>query len=75
MKQVVLILLLYLLLINITMRNMMMSYLAICAVFFAIDLTWLGIVAKDIYAKYLKDFLSPEINWQAAIIFYLLFIV
>jgi uncharacterized membrane protein len=55
--------------------NVIISYLLTCVVFFAIDLVWLGVVAKDIYAKYLKDFLSPEVNWQAAIIFYLLFII
>jgi len=55
--------------------NVIISYLLTCVVFFAIDLTWLGVVAKNIYAKYLKDFLSPEINWKAAIIFYLLFVI
>lgn len=55
--------------------NVIISYLLTCVVFFAIDLVWLGVVAKDIYAKYLKEFLNPEINWQAAIIFYLLFII
>jgi len=55
--------------------NVIISYLLTCVVFFAIDLVWLGVVAKDIYGKYLKDFLSPEINWKAAIIFYLLFII
>jgi len=55
--------------------NMIISYVLTCVVFFAIDLVRLGVLAKDLYAKYLKDFLSPEVNWQAAIIFYLLFIV
>lgn len=55
--------------------NVLISYVLTCAVFFAIDLVWLGVVAKDIYGKYLKDFLRPEINWQAAIFFYLLFMV
>ena len=44
-------------------------------VFFAIDIIWLGAVAKGLYAKYLGGFLAPNVNWAAAIIFYLLFII
>lgn len=51
------------------------EYLTAVVVFFAIDMVWLGFIAKDLYAKYLGDFLSPNVNWIAAIIFYLLFIV
>lgn len=44
-------------------------------VFLVIDLIWLGLIAKNIYAKYLGSFMAPKVNWIAAIIFYLLFIV
>ena len=44
-------------------------------VFFAIDMVWLGIIAKGFYQKKLGFLLSPNINWIAAITFYLLFIV
>jgi uncharacterized membrane protein len=44
-------------------------------VFFAIDMIWLGLVAKDFYAKQIGSLLKPDVNWIAAIIFYLLFIV
>ena len=43
-------------------------------VFFAIDLIWLGVVAKGFYQKNLKYILSPNVNWTAAIIFYLIYI-
>jgi uncharacterized membrane protein len=43
-------------------------------VFFIIDLIWLGIVAKGFYQKNLKYILSPNVNWTAAIIFYLMYI-
>jgi uncharacterized membrane protein len=43
-------------------------------IFFAIDLFWLGVVAKNIYKQYLGELMSPTVNWVAAIIFYLLFI-
>ncbi len=43
-------------------------------VFFIIDLIWLGVVAKGLYQKNLNYILSPQVNWPAAILFYLLFI-
>jgi uncharacterized membrane protein len=43
-------------------------------VFFIIDLFWLGFVAKGFYQKNLKYILSPNVNWTAAIIFYLMYI-
>jgi uncharacterized membrane protein len=56
-----------------------LSYLKLYAltvpVFFAIDMVWLGLVAKGFYQKKLGFILSPSINWVAAVTFYLLFIV
>ena len=43
-------------------------------VFFIIDLIWLGAVAKGFYQKNLSFVLSPQVNWPAAILFYLLYI-
>jgi len=43
--------------------------------FFAIDMVWLGVVARTFYRKYLGFLMAPSPNWIAAIIFYLLFIV
>ncbi len=43
-------------------------------VFLIIDLIWLGVVAKGFYQKNLKYILSPNVNWTAAIIFYLIYI-
>jgi uncharacterized membrane protein len=43
-------------------------------VFFAIDLLWLGIVAKNLYQKQIGHLLKADVNWVAAIVFYLLFI-
>lgn len=50
-------------------------YLIALPVFFAIDMVWLGLVAKNFYAKQIGALMKPDINWIAAIIFYLLFIV
>ena len=49
-------------------------YLLTLPVFFIIDLLWLGVVAKGFYQKNLKYILSPNVNWTAAIIFYLMYI-
>ncbi len=51
------------------------AYLLTTVVFFAIDIIWLGVIAKNLYNKYLGKLLAPKVNWTAAMIFYLLFIV
>ena len=50
-------------------------YLVALPVFFAIDMFWLGIVAKNFYRQQIGLLMKPDVNWIAAIIFYLLFIV
>lgn len=44
-------------------------------VFFAIDMVWLGLVAKDFYRAQIGSLMKIDINWIAGITFYLLFIV
>ena len=43
-------------------------------VFFAIDMLWLGVVAKNFYRSQIGNSMKPDVNWVAAIIFYLIFI-
>jgi len=50
-------------------------YLIALPVFFAIDMVWLGLVAKNFYKNQIGFLMKPDINWVAAILFYLLFIV
>jgi uncharacterized membrane protein len=50
-------------------------YFVTLIAFFAIDMVWLGLVARTFYRKYLGFLMAPSPNWLAAIIFYLLFIV
>jgi uncharacterized membrane protein len=50
-------------------------YFGTLIAFFAIDMVWLGFVARTFYRKYLGFLMAPSPNWLAAIIFYLLFIV
>lgn len=42
--------------------------------FLAIDLVWLGLVARGFYRRQLAFLLSDQPNWLAAIVFYLLFV-
>ena len=42
--------------------------------FFAIDMVWLGLVARGFYQKHLGFLLRTNPNWSAAIVFYLLFV-
>jgi len=44
-------------------------------VFFAIDMVWLSLTARNFYKNQIGFLMKPEINWTAAILFYLLFLV
>lgn len=43
-------------------------------IFFALDMVWLGVAAKSFYAKNIGFLMKSNVNWPAAILFYLLFI-
>jgi uncharacterized membrane protein len=49
-------------------------FLIALPVFFAIDMVWLVLVAKKFYQDQIGFLMRPDINWAAAIIFYMLFI-
>lgn len=49
-------------------------FLIALPVFFIIDMIWLVLVAKKFYQDKLGFLMKPDINWIAAIVFYLLFI-
>ena len=50
-------------------------YLLTVPVFFAIDMIWLGLVAKPFYQNNLRHLLSPQVNWTAALVFYFIYII
>ena len=56
------------------MARLITGYLLTALVFFAIDLVWLGLVARGLYQRLLGHLLG-DVNWIAAVVFYLLFIV
>jgi len=49
-------------------------YVATLVAFLIIDMIWLGLIARQFYAKYLGFLLSAKPIWSAAILFYLLFV-
>lgn len=57
---------------NIT--SFFLLYMVSVPIFFVIDMVWLGVIAKPFYQKQLTHLLG-EVNWVAAIIFYLVFLV
>jgi uncharacterized membrane protein len=51
-----------------------LTYLAMLAVFLALDLTWLGLVAKDLYRSSIGHLMADNFNVPAAVIFYLMYL-
>ena len=49
-------------------------YLIALPVFFMIDIIWLALIAKNFYRSQIGFLMKTNINWVAAILFYLLFI-
>ncbi len=60
--------------VDMSLKNTVLLYLITLAIFFLIDMVWLGLVAKNFYRNQLGEMLSAKVNWAAAILFYLLFI-
>lgn len=49
-------------------------YAVTTIVFFLIDLIWIGVVARNFYARTIGHMLRESVNWPAALIFYLVYI-
>ena len=49
-------------------------YLIALVLFFLVDMLWLGWLARGFYQRHLGTWMAPQVNWSAAIIFYLLFV-
>ena len=57
-----------------TLTRSLLVYAITLPIFFAIDLVWLALIAKNFYRQHIGHLLSPDVNWPAAILFYLVFI-
>lgn len=53
--------------------NFIKPYLVTLFVFLSIDMIWLGLVAKNFYSSQIGHLMTPNVNWLAAVVFYLLF--
>lgn len=49
-------------------------YLATTPILFAIDLLWLGLVAKGFYRARMGELMRPDPRWGPAVLFYLLYV-
>lgn len=54
--------------------GMIKKYVITFIVFFAIDIIWLGFIAKNLYKENLGHLMATSTNWTAAIILYAFFI-
>lgn len=55
--------------------KLILTYVLTTIVFFVVDLTWLGLIAKNWYARHMGHLMRESVNWPVAILFYLLFII
>jgi uncharacterized membrane protein len=55
------------------MIKLLLTYAAIFATMFVIDMLWLGVIAKATYANAMGPLLNPKPNLWAAAAFYLIF--
>lgn len=54
--------------------NLIKTYAVAFGVFLVIDMIWLGFIARNLYKEYLGYIMAQNVNWIAAILFYLIFI-
>lgn len=43
-------------------------------VFLAIDMVWLGVIARNFYRQQIGSLMKDQINWTAALVFYVIFL-
>lgn len=50
-------------------------YLIALPVFLIIDFIWLGLIARNFYQEQIGALMKTNVNWTAAVLFYLIFIL
>ncbi|WIV97266.1 DUF2177 family protein [Kinneretia aquatilis] len=55
------------------MNRYLAGYLTMLLVMVALDMLWLGVIAKSAYQSGIAHLMSAEPNWVAALLFYLLY--
>lgn len=56
------------------MTTLLKHFLITLVVFLAIDMLWLGVLARGLYQNQLGFLMKEKVNWTAAIIFYMIFV-
>ena len=56
-------------------KSIVIGYLLTFIVFLMVDMLWLGVFAKNMYQKYIGNFLNEDVNWTAALIFYFIYVI
>jgi uncharacterized membrane protein len=56
------------------MTALLKLYLVALPTFLAIDLLWLGVVARGFYKEQMGPLMRAEVNWPAALAFYAIFV-
>ena len=57
-----------------TVTNFLKLYAVALPAFLVIDLIWLGVIARSFYQSQMGHLMRAQVNWVAAIAFYLLFV-
>ena len=57
-----------------SLATMFRAFAATGATMFALDMVWLGVVAKAFYARHMATLLRPDVKWVPALIFYVLYV-
>jgi uncharacterized membrane protein len=55
------------------MKQYILIYFASAIGFFALDMLWLGLIAKNFYRQKLGFIFTGEVDWKAAALFYTLY--
>jgi uncharacterized membrane protein len=53
--------------------KIVLAYVASLVIFLVVDMVWLRLIAKDIYASEMGSLIRPDIDLRAAVAFYLLY--
>ena len=57
------------------MMTYLIAYISTLIAFFALDMLWLGLIARKFYANQLGSLMADTPNWLVAVVFYAMYIV
>jgi uncharacterized membrane protein len=58
-----------------TISDFFKLYAVALPTFLILDLLWLGVVARSFYQTHMGHLMRADVNWVAAVVFYLVFVV